>query len=145
LIPPVLNLRKDNQSFAPMRKDRFAGKKFAEDDPDLANGFERAVLAEKLRARGQVLPAKQPVHELRRGNGLDLFPELSERQPVDARNQPALASLGLSQGRIAELASHHDAARLKLQQSLLPSHAERERTHPSWFAVTGPEREIHPV
>ena len=48
-LPAVFKPPQDHQQFAPFRKDRFAGKKFAEDDPDLANGFERAVLAEKAR------------------------------------------------------------------------------------------------
>ena len=41
----------------------------------LANDLERAMLAAHLRAGGDMLPAQQPVHELRRRHGLDLFAE----------------------------------------------------------------------
>ena len=40
----------------------------------LTNGFERASFAEQLRARCDVLPAKQPIHELRRSHRLDFRP-----------------------------------------------------------------------
>jgi len=66
-----------------------------------------------------MLPAKLPVHELRRGNGLDFLSELSERQPVDAREQSAFAPFGFVRARTRELAAQHDAASLKPQQSLL--------------------------
>jgi len=48
----------------------------------------------ELRTRCDVLPGKQPVHELCGRYGLDLLPEPSKRQPVDARKQAALAPFG---------------------------------------------------
>jgi len=98
---------------------RFPGIRGRLETLDLANRFERAPFAEKLRARGNMLPAKLSVHELRRGNGLDFLSELSERQPVDAREQSAFTPFGLLRGRIGELAAQHNASSLKLQQSLL--------------------------
>ena len=45
----------------------------------LTNHFERAALAKKLRARRDVLPVEQPIHELRGSDGVNFFSELSER------------------------------------------------------------------
>src|SRR5690348_10173733 len=39
----------------------------------LAQDFEQATLAAELRPRRDVLPARQPAHELRRSRGLDLL------------------------------------------------------------------------
>ena len=44
----------------------------------LANDFERAALAENLRAVCGVLPAQQPAHELRLGSGFDFGAESAE-------------------------------------------------------------------
>ena len=45
----------------------------------LANDFERAAFAEKLRAGRDVLPAQQPAHELRGRDGLDLAAQIRRR------------------------------------------------------------------
>lgn len=82
----------------------------------LTNRFEGAALAEKLRAWNDVLPAKQPVHELGGSYGLDLLAEPAEREFVNAGEQAALAPFGFMGGWIGELAAEDDAARLQAEE-----------------------------
>ena len=79
----------------------------------LANRLESASLAEKLRARGHVLPAKQTVHGMRGGDRLDFIAKLPERQPVDARKQVALTPLGLFGVSIGKPAAQDNASGLQ--------------------------------
>src|SRR5271167_1319766 len=85
----------------------------------LTNRFECAALAEKLRARSDVLPAKQPVHELGGSYGLDLLAEPAECEFVNAGEQAALAPFGFVGGWIGELAAEDDPARLQAEERLL--------------------------
>ena len=57
-----------------------------------------------------MLPAKQPVHELRGSDGLDLLAEPAECELVNAREQAAFAPFGFGRGWIGELAAEDDAA-----------------------------------
>jgi len=57
----------------------------------LLDRFQRPPLACRLRPRRNVLPGKQPVHELRRCNRLDLLAQRAQGQPVNARQQPPFA------------------------------------------------------
>ena len=61
----------------------------------LAKDFERAMLAAHLRAGSDMLPAQQPVHELRGRYRLDLLAQRGDRQAMNASQQAALAPLGL--------------------------------------------------
>src|SRR5208282_4787884 len=60
----------------------------------LAKDLERAMLAAHLRAGSDMLPAQQPVHELCRGDRLDLLAQRGDRQAMNASQQAALAPLG---------------------------------------------------
>jgi hypothetical protein len=62
----------------------------------LANGFERAALAKKLRAKGQVLPAQKPAHELCGRYGCDLPAQFTQGQAMNAGEQAAVAPFGLT-------------------------------------------------
>src|SRR5208282_2252971 len=61
----------------------------------LADHFERSVLASHLSAGSYMLPAQEPVHELRRGDRGDLLAQRRDRQTMNASQQTALAPLGL--------------------------------------------------
>src|SRR5262245_26008552 len=60
---------------------------------ELAQDLERAVLIARLRARRNVLPAEKPAHEGGGGYGLNLLAQRAQREPVDTRQQAALAPL----------------------------------------------------
>ena len=60
----------------------------------LTNRLERTAFPKELRTRCNVLPGKQPVHELCRSNGLNLLPKPPKREAVDARKQATLAPFG---------------------------------------------------
>ena len=95
----------------------------------LADDFERAMLTPHLRTGSDVLPAQQPVHELRRGDRRDLLAQRRDGQPMNASQQTALAPLGFVSlawpsgcaGREfvrTELAAQNRSAGLHAQQSL---------------------------
>src|SRR5216684_2652212 len=85
----------------------------------LTQSFEQAALAEQLGAWCDVLPAKQPVHKLRRGDGLDLLSELPEGKAMNTRQEAALAPFRFAAGGIGEFSAQDDAAGLKAKQCLL--------------------------
>src|SRR6202142_4626661 len=60
----------------------------------LTDYLERAVLAAHLGTGSDVLPAQQPIHELRRGYGLDLLAEGSDCQAMNASKKAALPPFG---------------------------------------------------
>ncbi len=51
----------------------------------LTKHFKRSVFAPYLSPGSNVLPAQQPVHELRRRHRLDLLAEGRDRQPMNTR------------------------------------------------------------
>ena len=57
----------------------------------LAKYLKRGALALHLRSQGNMLPAQQPAHELRRCDRLDLLAQSCDSQPMNARQQPAVA------------------------------------------------------
>ena len=61
----------------------------------LPQHFQRAPLARNLRPRRHMLPAQQPLHELRRRNRLDLLAQRGNSQPMNASQQPPLAPFRL--------------------------------------------------
>src|SRR5208337_5696097 len=60
----------------------------------LANDFERPMFAPYLCTRSQVLPAQQPIHELRSRDRLDLLAQGCDRQAMNPSQQTPLAPLG---------------------------------------------------
>ncbi len=64
----------------------------------LADHFERAVLASHLRARGDVLPAQEPLHELGGGDWGNLLAQGGDGEAVNAGEQAALAPFGFGWG-----------------------------------------------
>jgi len=78
---------------APLEDFTFPGICWGFKALDLANRFERAALAEELRARRHVLPVKQPIHELRGRDGLNFLSELTESQSMNAGKQAAFTPL----------------------------------------------------
>ena len=77
------------------------------------------MLAGKLRARRHVLPVEQPIHELRRTDGFNLFAEGSQRQPMDPGEKPAVAPFHFFRGTFRESSAQDRAARLELKQNLV--------------------------
>ena len=71
----------------------------------LAQSFESAALAEKLSGWGDVLPAQQPAHELRRVNGLNFVAQLSKSKAVNSREQAAIAPFGFGRCRVGEFSA----------------------------------------
>src|SRR5579871_963193 len=63
-----------------------------------------------------VLPAEEEAHQIRGAHRLDLAPERAEREPVDAREEPALAPL-LVVGSGREAPAQRPAAALELGQA----------------------------
>ena len=61
----------------------------------LAQHFERSMLAPYLRSRSNMLPAQQPIHELRRRDRFDLLAQSRHRQAMNARQQSPFAPLDL--------------------------------------------------
>ena len=77
-------------------------------------------------AVGQLVPAEQEAHELRRRHRLDLGAQLVARVAVDAREQAAVAPFGGAGG--GEGAAHHRAFDFELQQARqhrVAAHAQR--------------------
>src|ERR1700691_1103086 len=62
----------------------------------LAHDLQRAVDAMQLRARIEVLPAPEERVEFRRGDGLDLAAQPPDGEPMDARQQSAVAPFELT-------------------------------------------------
>jgi hypothetical protein len=65
-------------------------------------------------AGGELVPAEQEAHELRRRHRLELGAQLVARAAVDAREQAAVAPFGRVRG--GEGAAHHRAFGFELQQ-----------------------------
>src|SRR5690348_1934363 len=84
----------------------------------LLQSFQQAAFAEELRAWRQVLPAEEPVHELRGSYGGDLLAQLAEGKAMNAGEEAALAPFGFGGGRICELATEDGAAGFQAQQRL---------------------------
>jgi hypothetical protein len=57
----------------------------------LADDFKHTSFSFHLRAWGKVLPAQQPTHELSSSDRLNLLAQRSQREPMNARQQPAVA------------------------------------------------------
>jgi hypothetical protein len=105
---------------------------------------ERAALAERLRARREMLPREEPPHERGRGDRLDLAAQPAQRELVNSRKQTPLAPLERS-GRQSELAAEDDARRLETQERFVDGRdVETDARAPRSGAVTGPECSIHP-
>ena len=85
----------------------------------LVQNLERAALPGKLRAGSGVLPAQEPAHELGRRDRLHLFPQFTEGEPVDAREETALAPFDLLSGGARELAAKNRAGGFETQQGLV--------------------------
>ena len=78
----------------------------------------------QLRPGCDVLPAQEKADEILRRGGLDLAPQPPERQPVDAREQRALAPFGLGRA-LAVAALQDEALVLQLRQLVVDGrHAE---------------------
>src|ERR1700674_2076079 len=82
----------------------------------LTQSFEQAALAEQLSAWGDVLPAKQPVHELRRSYRFDLLSESTQGEAMDAGQEAALAPFHFVAGGIGEFSAEDDTAGLETKQ-----------------------------
>ena len=89
----------------------------------LPQRFERAAFTEKLRRGGNVLPAEQPAHELRRGDGLNFVAQPAEGLAMDSREQAAVAPFCFARcpiaNRVGKLPAEHGAARFESQQRLV--------------------------
>src|SRR5258706_14328910 len=59
----------------------------------LFDDVQQATFADELSARGNMLPAREPVHERGRGNSFNLFAQCAKRQPVDSGQQPSVTPL----------------------------------------------------
>src|SRR6266446_6668279 len=68
----------------------------------LTQSFEQPTLTQQLGAWRDVLPAEQPVHELRRSYGFNLLAKLTEGEAMDASQKAALAPFRFLAGRIGE-------------------------------------------
>ena len=73
------------------------GRKFAA--LQLPDDLQRAIHAVQLAARREVLPAVQKREEFRGGDRLDFAAQPADGQPVDARQQPAMAPFQLRRRR----------------------------------------------
>src|SRR6266542_6871267 len=62
----------------------------------LAQRLLQSVFPAQRASRRHVLPAQKPVHELRRGDRLDLLAQRGHGEAVNARQQPAVATLELA-------------------------------------------------
>src|SRR5437879_3360455 len=82
----------------------------------LAQNFQRAALSDELRAGSSVLPAQKPAHELRRRDRLHLLAQFAEGEPMDAREQTALAPFDLLSGGDGELAAQDGTGGFEAQQ-----------------------------
>src|SRR6266436_7598086 len=82
----------------------------------LTQSFEQATLAQQLGAWRDVLPAEQPVHELRRSYGLNLLAELTEGEAMDASQEAALAPFRFVAGGISEFSAQDNAVGLETKQ-----------------------------
>src|SRR5436309_2960429 len=60
---------------------------------ELAEGFEHTAFTAQLGSRREVLPAQEPAHKLGGRDRLDFLAQHPQRQPVDAREQTAIAPL----------------------------------------------------
>src|SRR5580658_7934965 len=76
---------------------------------ELAQNFQHAALAEGLRSGREVLPAKQPAHELRGADRLNLVAQFSNRELVNARQETTIAPLGLPGDRACKLPAQDDS------------------------------------
>ena len=95
---------------------RFPGVGWRLEALQLLQDFQRASLTCGLSPACDVLPAEQPSHELCRGDGRDLAPQCAERQPMDPRQQAAIAPLDGTPGLIFERPSQNAAAGFEPQQ-----------------------------
>src|SRR5712692_4972545 len=85
----------------------------------LTQSFKQTALAEQLGAWRDVLPAKQPVHELRLSYRFDLFSELPEGEAMNAGQEAALAPFCFLAGRVGEFSAQDDAAGFEAKESTL--------------------------
>ena len=93
-----------------------------------------------------VLPAQQPAHELRRGHRLNLLAQSAERQPMNAREQTAVAPFDFARAmspvkrprRMEPLASRRKSV-FSMSFGAIP------RKSPRAAAVIGPRCAIQPV
>ena len=69
----------------------------------LPDDFEHASFSNHLRAWGDVLPAQQPAHELSGSDRLNFLAQRAEREPMNARQQPAIAPF--NRGHTGKLSS----------------------------------------
>ena len=76
----------------------------------LAKNLQRAIDPVQLRARRQVLPAKQETHEIGCRNGFNLAPQSSECEAVNASQQAPVAPLGFVRSLIGPKAAAQNLA-----------------------------------
>ena len=60
----------------------------------LTHNLKQTAFATELGAGRDMLPPRQPAHELRGSGGLDLLPQYDQREAMNARQQTAIAPLG---------------------------------------------------
>src|SRR6202158_5823424 len=109
----------------------------------LTQSFEQAALAQQLGAWRDVLPAEQPVHELRRSHGLNLLAELREGKAMEASQEATLAPCRFVAGRISEFSAQDNAAGLEAKQRFVHvgywySEGTSELDCGDWAAVRHP-------
>src|SRR5579875_335959 len=85
----------------------------------LSQNLQSAAFSKELGSRCDVLPAQQPADELRRGHRLDLLAHSPEGEPMDARQQSAIAPFDLLRVRIQKISAQCCAGRFKPQKCLL--------------------------
>src|SRR5215469_4863401 len=84
----------------------------------LPQHLKRCALASDLGPGRDMLPAQEPAHELRRGNGLNLLPQSGNREPVNTRQQATVAPFRLRNTRIGEFSAQNATTRLEPQERL---------------------------
>ena len=66
----------------------------------LAQDFQHSAFSEGQRSGSNVLPARQPAHELRRRHRFDLLAEFSDREAVNSGKQSSLAPLDVVRANV---------------------------------------------
>ena len=103
----------------------------------LAQDLKHSVDSVELRAAREMLPAAQEAHELRGGDRLNFTAQPMQREPVNPRENSAMAELEF-RGAGREAAAQNLAFGFELRQSLLDRVQRNARRSANSRAVNGP-------
>ncbi len=121
----------------PRRRGEFAALQLSDD-------LQRAIHAVQLRARREMLPAIQEGVEFGRGDRLDFAAQAADGEPVDARQQAAVAPFEFARPGV-KLAAQNLAFGFQLRQRLVHQVARHgERCGQVARRVSGPEHSNQP-